>query len=58
MGHSFEGDVEFRDQEALAFYLRALVTFHRVRNEMKGTGEVLQRGGKGGVDDGGEELKR
>ena len=27
-------DTEFHDEEALAFYLRAVVTFHRIRDDM------------------------
>lgn len=38
-GPSFEGDVDLQDEEALAFYLRAVVTFHRIREEIRSTGD-------------------
>lgn len=33
-GPSTEKDVEFHDEDALAFYLRAVTTFHRIRDEL------------------------
>lgn len=63
-GPSFEDDAEMRDEEALAFYLRAVVAFHRVRDEAAAAavaagssadgGEIVP-GGPGDTDD---ELKR
>eukprot|EP00903_Cladosiphon_okamuranus_P018777 g17274.t1 len=45
-GPSFEDDAELQDEEALAFYLRAVVTFHRVRDEMVAAGaETSANGG-------------
>ncbi|CAM9861181.1 unnamed protein product [Scytosiphon promiscuus] len=67
---SFEGDKELQNEEALAFYLRAVVTFHRVSEEIAaadtadaassvGFGEVALRGSGGGdVGNAGDELKR
>ncbi|CAN0477345.1 unnamed protein product, partial [Ectocarpus sp. 8 AP-2014] len=54
-GHSFEDDVELQNEEALAFYLRAVETFHRVRDESLAAGG-LPVGGEGAapVGEGGE----
>lgn len=54
-GPSFEDDVELQDEEALAFYLRAVETFHRVRDESL-TASGLPVGGEGAapVGEGGE----
>lgn len=66
-GPSFEDDVELQDEEALAFYLRAVVTFHRVRDERVAAGaEPSATGGDVGLDgrggtgigDGDDELKK
>lgn len=66
-GPSFEDDVELQDEEALAFYLRAVVTFHRVRDETvaaaaegSANGGDVGLGGRGGTGggDGDDELKR
>lgn len=55
-GPSFEGDVELHSEEALAFYLRAVATFHRVRGEAGpsvGTGGDAAGGGLGTGGEGG-----
>lgn len=67
-GPSFEDGVELQDEEALAFYLRAVVAFHRVRDEMVAAGaetsanggDDVVLGGRGGTDasDGDDELKK
>ncbi|CAM9126445.1 unnamed protein product [Ectocarpus sp. 12 AP-2014] len=50
-GPSFEDDVELQNEEALAFYLRAVETFHRVRDESLAAGG-LPVGGEGAAPDG------
>lgn len=62
LAFSLQGDVELRDEEALSFYLRAVVTFHRVREELgavhaekNGDGN---EGGANAVSDADDELKK
>lgn len=59
--------MELQDEEALAFYLRAVVTFHRVRDETIAAGaepsanggDVVLGGRAGtGAGDGDDELKK
>lgn len=71
-GPSFEDDKELQDEEALAFYLRAVVTFHRVSDEIAAAaaaaaddalsldGGGAAPGGRGGGDAGNadDELKK
>ena len=59
--------MELQDEDALAFYLRAVVTFHRVRDSTVpadaetsangGDAAAGARGGKG-AGDGDDELKK
>ncbi|CAN0261730.1 unnamed protein product, partial [Ectocarpus fasciculatus] len=65
-GPSFEDDVDLQDEEALAFYLRAVETFHRVRDESLTAGGLPLGGedaalvGEGGenTDDHDDGLKK
>lgn len=65
-GPSFEDDVELQDEEAVAFYLRAVVTFHRVRDqtatgaEASANGVLVDPGGRKCVGASGDddELKK
>lgn len=53
--------MELRDEEALAFYLRAVVTFHRMRQGAKGKGDGEDNGDGEpgtGVNDVDDELKK
>lgn len=47
-GPSFEDDVEMQDEEALAFYLRAVTMFHRVRDETKAAVPAAESSADGG----------
>lgn len=44
---SFQGDGELQDEEALAFYLRAVATFHRVRDDLVAANEEKNTNGGG-----------
>lgn len=62
-GPSFADDVELQDEEALAFYLRAVATFHRIREETASVVGSSVDGGDAGLGDSGagdtdDELKK
>lgn len=50
--HFRQGDVELQDEEALAFYLRAVAMFHRFREEDKGADAAENEDGQEGTETG------